>query len=158
MTDERQQRAAERILEDEGLTGDLTDQQARPLIEWASAKAASIAADPARSDAEVHDAVSAVRRAVLGVAAAASPEHEATRLIALAEQHVAESLPGPTSTLTNAIQPAAPQDTCATAEVHQETTPASPSRTAPDQPIRQMPICRWAWPWRGWWQSKKRKG
>lgn len=92
MTSERQQRASERILEDEGLTGDLTDHQARPLIEWASSLATALAADPALSDAAVDAAVGAIRRAVLQVASAAPDEHDPERLVALARaalQHIA---------------------------------------------------------------------
>lgn len=85
---ERQQRAAERILEDEGLTGDLTDTQARPLIVWASQRAAAVAVDPARSDEDVSQTVTAIRRAVLRTASAAAAEQTAEELIALAETHL----------------------------------------------------------------------
>jgi len=83
---ERQQLAAERILEDEGLTGDLTDAQASALLEWASAEAAHIAADMAISDAEVEAAVTAIRRAVSQVATSAAAEIEPERLVILAQK------------------------------------------------------------------------
>ncbi|NJN65794.1 MAG: hypothetical protein HC884_03305 [Chloroflexaceae bacterium] len=85
---ERPQRAAERILDDERLTSDLTDDQARPLIEWASYQAALVASDPNRSDEDVDAAVTALRRAVLRVASIAPDEHDPERLLALARQQL----------------------------------------------------------------------
>lgn len=90
---ERQQRAAERILEDEGLTGTLTDAQARPLIDWASAQAARVAADPTRSDAEVDAALGALRQALLRVSSTAADAQDAERLVALAQQAFAQLVP-----------------------------------------------------------------
>ncbi len=83
---QRQQQAAERILEDPGLTNDLTDAQARPLIDWASSVAARIASDTTCSDDDVDMAVGAVRRAVLYVADAHVDEQDATQLVLLARQ------------------------------------------------------------------------
>lgn len=83
---QRQQQAAERILEDAGLTGDLTDTQARPLIDWASSVAARIASDTTCSDDEVDMAVGAVRRAVLYVADAHADEQDVAQLVLLARQ------------------------------------------------------------------------
>jgi broad specificity phosphatase PhoE len=82
----RQQRAAETILEDERLTSDLTDVQARPLTEWASQQAAAAAANPWRSDDEVDTAISSIRRAVRWVAAVAADEFDPERLVTLAEE------------------------------------------------------------------------
>lgn len=83
---DRQQLAAELILEDEGLTDDLPDAQASALLEWASAEVARIAADMAISDAEVEAAVMAIRRAVSQVATPAAAEIEPERLVILAQQ------------------------------------------------------------------------
>lgn len=83
---ERQQRAIERILEDEGLTSDLSDDQARPLIAWARYQASLVAADPAYSDEEVTAALRAIRKAVIHVPSRAPNEHDPTRLVALAQQ------------------------------------------------------------------------
>lgn len=87
---ERQQRAAEHILDDERLTSDLTDDQACPLIEWASYQAALAASDPRRTDEAVDAAVSTLRRAVLRAASIASreQEHDPERLVALARQQL----------------------------------------------------------------------
>jgi hypothetical protein len=83
---ERQQRAAERILEDERLTRDLTDDQARPLVEWASTQAALVAADTTCSETELDDRIAAIRRAVVHVGRTAAGEHDAARLVALAQE------------------------------------------------------------------------
>jgi hypothetical protein len=88
-TNERQQRMAERILEDEHLRGDLEDDAATALIDWASARAAAAAADPARTDAAVESQVQAIRQAAR--AAALSGETEPHRLIALASAKLAPS-------------------------------------------------------------------
>jgi hypothetical protein len=89
----RQQRASEYFLENERLTRNLTDDQARPLITWASQQAAWFAADPARSDAEVEQALQAIRRAVLSVAQNAADEHDSARLEALAYAALAQQTP-----------------------------------------------------------------
>lgn len=60
----RQQAAAEAILEAEGLTADLTDQQAAPMLAWAARQAAIIASDPSRTDAEIEELVALVRQSV----------------------------------------------------------------------------------------------
>src|SRR3989442_15228241 len=86
-TNERQQRMAERILEDENLRGDLEDDAATALIDWASERAAAAAADPARSDAVVEAQVQAIRQAAR--AAARSGETAPQRLIALAAARLA---------------------------------------------------------------------
>jgi hypothetical protein len=86
---ERQQRMAERILEDENLRGDLEDDAATALVDWASERAAAAAADSARSDAVVEAQVQAIRQAAR--AAALSGETEPQRLIALAAARLAPS-------------------------------------------------------------------
>jgi len=88
-TNERQQRMAERILEDENLRGDLEDDAATALVDWASKRAAAAAADPARTDADVEAQVQAIRQAAS--AAARSGETEPQRLIALAAARLAPS-------------------------------------------------------------------
>ena len=88
-TNERQQRMAERILEDENLRGDLEDDAATALVDWASKHAAAAAADPARTDAAVEAQVQAIRQAAR--AAALSGETEPQRLIALAAARLAPS-------------------------------------------------------------------
>src|SRR3954452_20427337 len=88
-TNERQQRMAERILEDETLRGDLEDDAATALLNWASEQAASAAADPARSDTAVEADVQVIRQAAR--AAALSGETAPPRLIALASAQLAPS-------------------------------------------------------------------
>jgi hypothetical protein len=88
-TDERQQRMVERILEDENLRGDLEDDAATALVDWASQHAAAAAADPARTDAVVEAQVQAIRQAAR--AAALSGETAPQRLIALAAAKLAPS-------------------------------------------------------------------
>ena len=105
---ERQQRMAERILEDENLRGDLEDKAANALVDWASKRAAAVAADPDLSDAAVEAQVQAIRQAAR--AAALSGETAPKRLIALAaarlapSQGVADS--APPAAATNATDPA----------------------------------------------------
>jgi hypothetical protein len=83
----RKQMIVERLLEDERLRGDLTDPAARELLDWATARAAAIAGDPARSDAEVDAEVRELRRATL--LAAISGEQEPARVLAHAEAQLA---------------------------------------------------------------------
>ncbi len=80
---ERQQRAIERISEDERLTSDLTDTQALPLLQWAREQAA-LAAAAAQSSEEEEHALRRIRRAVRRVAASAADVFDAARLHALA--------------------------------------------------------------------------
>lgn len=91
----RQQRASEYLLEDEGLTGDLVDDQARPLLDWATSQANLVAADPARSDDEVQAMVKAIRRAVRHIASTAADEYDPQRLVALAAQKLVEEQTNP---------------------------------------------------------------
>ncbi len=93
MTHKRQQQAAERIMEDPGLTGDLTDDLAGPLIEWASRQAAHIAADAARSDAEVDVGIGAIRRTLLQVTPLATTDHTAGQLVVLARHTLLQLAP-----------------------------------------------------------------
>jgi hypothetical protein len=80
---ERQQRLIERVQEDERLRGDLTDEAATALVEWASRHVADAAADPARPDAEVEADVQAIRAAAR--AAARAGEDDPPHVIAIAE-------------------------------------------------------------------------
>lgn len=83
---ERQQRASEYFLEDERLTSDLTDDQARALLDWASYQASLAAGDPARSDEEMELMLRRIRSAVRYVARTLSDEHDPAALVALAQQ------------------------------------------------------------------------
>jgi hypothetical protein len=133
-TDERQQRMAERILEDENLRGDLEDKAANALVDWASKRAADAAADPDRSDAAVEAQVQAIRQAAR--AAALSGETAPKRLIALAaarlapSQDVADSVP---AVATNATDPAEPAMASGGAATERATPPedAPQAREAP---------------------------
>jgi hypothetical protein len=82
----RQQRASEYFLENERLTRELTDDQARVLIDWASQQASAAAGDPARSDEALEGILQALRRAVRHVARSAADEHDAERLRSLLQQ------------------------------------------------------------------------
>ena len=68
----RQQRAAERLLEDERLRGSMTDEELEPLFEWALATvdrvaAATAAEASAPADEQIERALAAVRRAFAAV-------------------------------------------------------------------------------------------
>ncbi len=78
----RQQHAAERIQEDESLTADLTDTQARPVLRWAEQQATLIAADPSRSDAEVDAMLDLLRRAIKRAGYDASGDDPAEAILA----------------------------------------------------------------------------
>ncbi len=93
MITERQRRVSEWLMEDAGLTGDLIDSQATPIITWATRLAASIAADEARSDAEVDAAVSAIRRAIMRVASAATIDDSPADLLTRLQQTVTQLAP-----------------------------------------------------------------
>ncbi len=75
----RQERAASRILEDERLRGDLTDDEFQPLLDWALGTIDRVAestagTDDAEADATV-DAAMTVIREVVGAAGAAVVAH-----------------------------------------------------------------------------------
>jgi hypothetical protein len=127
-TDERQQRMAERILEDENLRGDLEDDAATALVDWASARAAAAAADPARSDAAVEAQVLAIRQAAR--AAARSGETVPQRLIALAIAKLAPSNAAvdvaPPAESTPASAPAKPAVVLGDSAVESVAPPADP--------------------------------
>jgi len=133
---ERQQQLIERIQEDERLRGDLTDAAATALVEWASRRVASAAADPARPDAEVEADVQAIRAAAR--AAARSGQEDPQRVLALAEAALAEHAgtapqtavadPPKTATVERPTPGAAPPDQAAT-----NPTPAAPSAPAPGE-------------------------
>ena len=75
----RQERAAGRILDDERLRGDLTDEEFQPLLEWALVETDQIATSTTgMSDAEADAAIDAalnVIREVVGAAGAAVVAH-----------------------------------------------------------------------------------
>jgi hypothetical protein len=88
MDDERQQRIAERIMEDESLAGDLEDPAAKALIEWALQQAAAATADPARPDEAVQADAQAIRAAAR--AAARSGAQDPQQVVARAEVLLAQ--------------------------------------------------------------------
>jgi hypothetical protein len=149
---ERQQRLIERILEDERLRGDLEDTAATALVEWASQRVATAAADPARPDAEVEAEVQAIRAAARS--AARSGETEVQRVIELANAALAGSTgsaPQPSTTKPeptgDAAQPRpettkivlkSPDEPEPTQRILTQTVtePSAPSASAPTQPAR----------------------
>jgi hypothetical protein len=149
---ERQQRLIERVLEDERLRGDLEDTAATALVEWASQRVATAAADPARPDAEVEAEVQAIRAAARS--AARSGETEAQRVIELANAALAGSAggaPQPSTTKPeptgDAAQPrpeatkivlTSPDEPETTQRILTQTVtePSAPSASAPTQPAR----------------------
>jgi hypothetical protein len=83
----RQERAASRILEDERLRGDLTDDEFQPLLDWAMAAAERLVASTAglsdeRAEERIDSGLSAIRETVAaaGDAIAAYAEHDVDRL------------------------------------------------------------------------------
>lgn len=71
----RQERAASRILEDESLRGDLTDDEYRPLQEWAIGETDRIAASTAEmpdatADALIDQKLVSIREVILAAGAA----------------------------------------------------------------------------------------
>ena len=82
-TNPRQQRLLERVQEDERLRGDLAGEAATALVAWASAKVRDASADQQQPDAEVEQAVLAIRQAAR--ASASSGETDPATVIALAE-------------------------------------------------------------------------
>ena len=106
---QRQQRMLERVQEDERLRGDLPDDAATALVEWASQRVATAAANPARPDAEVEAEVQAIRAAAR--AAARAGETDPQRLLAIAETQLAQGTAQaarPTTAPPVAEQPAPP--------------------------------------------------
>ncbi|PDW00520.1 hypothetical protein [Candidatus Chloroploca asiatica] len=88
----RQEMAAERLMEDEGLTGDLLDVQAAPLIRWATEAAVKVAV-PEASEEEEEAGLRAIAQAVRQVARSAGAEGDPDRLVALAEAALAALRP-----------------------------------------------------------------
>jgi len=112
---ERQQRMVERILEDERLRGDLEDSAATALINWASERAGSAAADPARPDDAIEADVQAIRKAAQ--AAARSGESDPARLVEVAQAALAKSGVSIASGAVEATTPAAEQQAAAPSPV-----------------------------------------
>ena len=82
----RQERAAGRILDDEGLRGDLADDEYQPLLDWALAETDRIAASTdglsdADADARIDDCLQTIRDVVraAGAAIVAHAEGDAER-------------------------------------------------------------------------------
>ncbi|NJN19391.1 MAG: hypothetical protein HC822_25625 [Oscillochloris sp.] len=87
----RQERAVERLLEAEGLTGGLNDVQAEALLRWAADQAV-VAAAPDRSDAETAAFIQAIGTAIRRVAREYAAEDDPQRLVARATQLLAPAL------------------------------------------------------------------
>jgi hypothetical protein len=122
---QRQQRMLERVQEDERLRGDLPDDAATALVEWASQRVATAAAEPTRPDAEVEAEVQAIRAAAR--AAARVGETNPQRLLAIAETELAQGTAQaarPTTAPPVAEQPAPPpiKPTAAEQPVPQQST------------------------------------
>jgi hypothetical protein len=83
----RQERAASRLLEDESLRGDLTDDEFQPLLDWAMATADQLVASTAglsdgRAERRIDGGLGAIREAVAAAADAvtAYANHDVDRL------------------------------------------------------------------------------
>jgi hypothetical protein len=87
----RQQRAAERILEDEGLTGGLVDEPASHLVRWAS-EAAVRAAATTFSDEQVNAALAAIRQAARQAARQAGADQDVVGLAQAALEQASPQL------------------------------------------------------------------
>lgn len=87
----RQLRAAERLFEDEGLTGDLTDDAARAVLHWAS-EVAVHTSGPVYSDEQADAAFGAIRRAVRQAARQVS-DGDGDDVVALAKTALAQLAP-----------------------------------------------------------------
>jgi hypothetical protein len=127
---ERQQRMVERIQEDERLRGDLPDDAAAALVEWAGKRVAAAAADAARPDAAVEAEVQAIRAAAR--AAARSGESDPPHLLALAEAKLAQR-PASGSPLV-AMQPTASSVNLAAGVGASSAVGAGAARSQPPNP------------------------
>ena len=138
---DRQQRLIERVQEDERLRGDLTDDTATALVEWASQRVAAAAADPARPDADVETEVQAIRTAAR--AAARAGEDDPQRVVALADAALARQTQtaGSAQTHADAAGEVAGATPPPTAEPGQ---PALAQTQASDPPQRRLSL------WRRW--------
>jgi len=124
---DRQERVVERILEDESLRGELEDPAATALINWASERAGTIAADPSRSDPEVDAAAQAIRTAARQ--AATSGEQEPERVVALAEAALAKQSP-PGQAPAAAESPSEREGSASPAGAPAQNDAAAPARPA----------------------------
>lgn len=118
---QRKQHAVERILEDESLTGGLTDVPARALIDWAVAQVTARAEHPGVSDEALRATTQAVRHAVRD--AARSGVADPLQLVACAAQNLA-----------------------ATALVAMPPSAAVPLRPVPELPLAAEPVTPGALP------------
>lgn len=85
---ERQALAVERFTEDEGLTEELTDHQATPLIQWVTEQAALVAQDLSLDEEALDLALSKLRKAVRFAAKQATPESTPEELLTLAKTNL----------------------------------------------------------------------
>jgi len=140
---DRQQRLIERVQEDERLRGDLTDDAATALVEWASQRVAAAAANPARPDDDVEAEVQAIRTAAR--AAARAGEGDPQRVVALADATLARQ--AKTASSAQARADAAGEVAGAT-PLPAAAAPAQPAPAqteASDPPQRRRPSL-----WRRW--------
>jgi hypothetical protein len=119
----------ERVQEDERLRGDLTDEAATALVEWASQRVAAAAADPARPDADVEAEVLAIRAAARS--AARGGEVDPQRVIALADAALAQPAAGPAQPAPTAPEAAASATPPPTPEPTQPPPTAARAGTPP---------------------------
>jgi hypothetical protein len=142
----RQERAAERIYEDESLTASLSDDPARALVAWAVAQVVAAAARPDLDDARLSAYGKAVRSAVRSAARAGQRSQHA--LVARAEEELARLI-GPPLAPDVAPAPAsnvAAEGACAAA-VPQQSAPLAP-------PPRPGPLS-WEERWRRWLRKER---
>ena len=78
---QRATNAVERFLEDEALTGDLTDAQAKPLITWATQEAHDLATKGARSLEEIEAELRLLKSAILAACEGVTEAHTGAALI-----------------------------------------------------------------------------
>ena len=147
----------ERVQEDERLRGDLPDEAAAALVEWASKRVAAASAAAARPDAEVEAEVQTIRAAAR--AAARAGETNPQRLLAVAEAEMAQRIApaAQPSAAPPVVEQPAPQPTTAPAATAQlDPQPftadmaaavgggAAPSKAdQPQQNQTSRPLRRW---------------
>lgn len=88
---ERASQAVERFLEDEALTQDLSDTQAKPFIQWLTQEANTIALDEKLSDEEVKERLRALKSSALKACKQATEESTAEDLIKAASPNLTPS-------------------------------------------------------------------
>lgn len=130
----RQQRMIERVQEDERLRGNLSDEAAAALVEWASQRVTAAAADPARPDVDVEAEVQAIRAAARSAARAGQADPQ--RVIGLADAALAQPAASPAHAAAASATPAPAPASSSPALPVARTDTAAP---APLQPNQQAP-------------------